>query len=56
MDEMSNDEVKEQILARRKAIRVFMSEIQYLTQELHKRLGPAAVVQFMADSVERADF
>ena len=45
------DEIKQQIVARRKAVSTLMEETKVLTSELHKRVGAAEVLKFIGGLV-----
>jgi hypothetical protein len=48
-DPKSPEEIKQAIRARREAISIMGNEIQILTDQLHKKIGPEALIQFMAE-------
>ena len=55
-EDWDEHELKEQIVARRKVVRTMMSEIQVLTEQLRKTLGPIGMIQFLGAETEREDF
>lgn len=55
-DPSTPEEIKAAIIARRKAIRVMMAEIRFLTNQLSEKIGTVGLLQFMSTMVETGDF
>ena len=55
-DPSTPEEIKGAIIARRKAIRVMMAEIRFLTNQLSEKIGTVGLLQFMSTMVETGDF
>lgn len=55
-DPSTPEEIKAAIIARRKAIRIMMAEIRFLTNQLSEKIGTVGLLQFMSTMVETGDF